>query len=68
MQEPMNSQTLHDVANGVSDLEGPLAWVGMEDIALPFRLANSAVNGRASAGVSGRPGTPVGPRPETKSY
>ena len=52
MQEPMNSQTLHDVANGVSDLEGPLAWVGMEDIALPFRLANSAVNGRASAGVS----------------
>ncbi|MBZ9558455.1 MULTISPECIES: GTP cyclohydrolase FolE2 [unclassified Modicisalibacter] len=48
----MSRSHLVDVAGGVSAVAGALAWVGMERIALPLRVADGPVNGRASVGVN----------------
>ncbi len=43
--------TLPDVAQQTSLLPSTLAWVGMEGIALPIRLAANSVNAKVNAGV-----------------
>ncbi|SFH88382.1 GTP cyclohydrolase FolE2 [Modicisalibacter xianhensis] len=48
----MTQHELIDVAQGASVVDGTLAWVGMEAIALPFQVGGQPVNGQVSAGVS----------------
>ncbi|WP_425531583.1 GTP cyclohydrolase FolE2 [Chromohalobacter nigrandesensis] len=52
MQPTMNESELSDVASGLASQDGTLAWVGMEDIALPVRLTGQPLNASVSAGVS----------------
>ncbi|MHB0774204.1 GTP cyclohydrolase FolE2 [Halomonas sp. WWR20] len=48
----MDQQTLVDIAAVSDPCQGALHWVGMEQIALPLRVAGQSIAGRASAGVN----------------
>ncbi len=48
----MNRLPLEDIAAAPAQRLGTLSWVGMEQIALPLRVAGQGVTGYASAGVS----------------
>ncbi|QEM82250.1 GTP cyclohydrolase FolE2 [Halomonas binhaiensis] len=48
----MNQQVLVDVTTDSASRRGALQWVGMEQIALPFRVAGESVAGKVSAGVN----------------
>lgn len=48
----MKKYPLEDIAAAPSARLGTLSWVGMEGIALPLKVADQAIAGRASAGVS----------------
>ncbi|WP_136063988.1 GTP cyclohydrolase FolE2 [Modicisalibacter radicis] len=48
----MNQQALVDVAAVSAPCQGALHWVGMEQIALPLRVAGQTIAGRAAAGVN----------------
>lgn len=48
----MNQLKLADIATASTSHHSTLHWVGMEQIALPFRLAGQSVSGHVSAGVN----------------